>query len=596
MKKFCLLIITVVSAEFIYSQACSDLFISEYVEGSSSNKALEIFNPTSSSVNLSSYTICRFTNGATTATVFGMSGTLAPGATYVIVNSQADSLIRLLADTIAGFPNFNGNDALALLHLTDTLDVIGVIGVNPGTNWPVGTGSTLDHTLVRKETVQTGTTNWALSSTQWYSFPVDNVSDLGSHTMNACGGPVDTLIMFSPVSATLSESSGTFDVLLVLNQLSPSTTFSVDVELTGGTGDAADINNYTTQTITISAGAVSNALTLVITDDVLQEPLETLVFRLANPSAGLTIGADSIFTLSIVASDVPVPIVPISQITPLNSSYQPDSLGKVVVTRGTVYGVNNRATGLQFTIHDATDGIQVFAPVSNFGYTVNETDSVAVRGAVAFFNGMTQLSTLDTIYKIGAGVLATPLLAQDLDESTESELVRINNVHLVAPSQWDTTGNASGFSCDITDGVNTWTLRIDEQTNIFKTNMPKPQFTFDVIGIGGQFDNTAPYNSGYQILPRYMQDFILHSGIQETGETNVRIYPNPTRGQFIIERNSTEPAELRIFDITGNLVLSSELSDSKFVTVNSSELKAGVYFIEIATGKSRTFSKVCVCR
>jgi hypothetical protein len=171
---------------------------------------------------------------------------------------------------------------------------------------------------------------------------------------------------------------------------------------------------------------------------------------------------------------------------------------------------------LQFTIHDGTDGIQVFSPASNFGYSVlTEGDSVTVKGEVGFFAGVTQLVFIDTVSKIGTGAVPTPVLVQDLDESTESELIRLNNVSLVTPSQWDTTGKASGFSCTVTDGQNTWEIRIDEQTNIFKTNMPRPTGNFNVSGIGGQFDNSSPYTSGYQIQPRNIQDIELISSVRE---------------------------------------------------------------------------------
>ena len=66
MKKVLLLISFFAFSNFIYSQ-CSDLFFSEYVEGYANNKALEIYNPTADAINLSGYSIARFSNGATTA-------------------------------------------------------------------------------------------------------------------------------------------------------------------------------------------------------------------------------------------------------------------------------------------------------------------------------------------------------------------------------------------------------------------------------------------------------------------------------------------------------------------------------------------------
>lgn len=71
-----------------YSQDCAKIFISEYVEGWSNNKAIEIYNPTSSTINLGEYFVARYSNGSTTATVANsvqLSGTIAPWDVYVAV-------------------------------------------------------------------------------------------------------------------------------------------------------------------------------------------------------------------------------------------------------------------------------------------------------------------------------------------------------------------------------------------------------------------------------------------------------------------------------------------------------------------------------
>ena len=63
----------------------------------------------------------------------------------------------------------------------DTLDAIGVIGEDPGTNWPVGIGATSEFTLVRKVEVTGGTTDWALGATQWDVYPQNTFDYLGMH-------------------------------------------------------------------------------------------------------------------------------------------------------------------------------------------------------------------------------------------------------------------------------------------------------------------------------------------------------------------------------------------------------------------------------
>ena len=63
MKKSLLLLAVIITAT-LNAQVCSELFISEYVEGPANNNAIEIYNPTPSSISLGGYTINRYSNGA----------------------------------------------------------------------------------------------------------------------------------------------------------------------------------------------------------------------------------------------------------------------------------------------------------------------------------------------------------------------------------------------------------------------------------------------------------------------------------------------------------------------------------------------------
>jgi hypothetical protein len=598
MRKSITLFILSIAAVTAFSQPCSDLFISEYLEGSSSNKAIEIFNPTPNSVNLSGYKVQLFTNGSSTAgATFNLNGNLASGKTYVIVNNSANDSIKARRDTIStGVTNFNGNDAVALLKGTTILDVVGVIGVDPGTKWVVGTGSTLDYTLVRADSVHEGTTNWALSALQWRVLPKDTFSNLGNHTISPCGAITDTLVRFVPNAATVSENSGTYDINIALNAASISTTFTVDVVLVGGTGDSSDIGDFTSQSVTFNPNTGSLNLPITITDDTLVEGAETFIFKLRNPSAPLELGFDSVFTLTISPSDNPAQTFTLAQITGLDATGTPDSIGVNVVATGTVYGVNMRPTGLQFTIRDATAGIQVYSTTRNFGYTVTEGDSVFVKGQVDFFNGMTELNFLDTVYKIGTGTLKQAQQVQNLDESTENDLVRLNNMQVVNQSAWTPTGNANGFSVKITDGVDTFELRIDEQVNLF--NDPVPVGRFDVIGIGGQSDASSPYTSGYRLFPRYRQDIILINGINDKSNvTSLSVYPNPAKSYFVVRTGLDETemmnANLFVFDITGRLVASTPATEAN-VVMNTSTFSKGLYTVQLVSGTKTTNAKISI--
>ena len=164
---------------------CENLFFSEYIEGSGNNKALEIYNPTSASIDMSNYSIQRFNNGSTTAgATFNLIGMIDAGATFVMVNTGAVASFTDLADTLINFIGHNGNDVYALFNYVDTIDIFGVIGTS--SDIIVDTVTAVNHTLVRKIDIKKGQLSWALGNMEWNIFDVDDSDYLGSHTMNTC--------------------------------------------------------------------------------------------------------------------------------------------------------------------------------------------------------------------------------------------------------------------------------------------------------------------------------------------------------------------------------------------------------------------------
>ena len=131
--------------------ACSELFFSEYMEGTSFNKAIEIYNPTTSVIDLSDYEIRLYGNGSATPTVtLNPIGVVVPGDVFVIANGQAQLSILQDADATSTVANFNGNDGLELYKISSgtVVDVVGEAVIDPGTEWIVGTGSTLNNVLI----------------------------------------------------------------------------------------------------------------------------------------------------------------------------------------------------------------------------------------------------------------------------------------------------------------------------------------------------------------------------------------------------------------------------------------------------------------
>lgn len=158
---------------------CNELFISEYVEGSGNDKALEIYNPTAAPIDLSTYSIRRFSNGASdysTGGITTLTGTLAALDVHIITNGQTVSqtnspavspdLLALADQPDGAYPAptyMNGNDAIGLFKGDVMVDLFGKIGEDPGTAWTnefpysgTGTWITSNHTMIRKSAVQTG--------------------------------------------------------------------------------------------------------------------------------------------------------------------------------------------------------------------------------------------------------------------------------------------------------------------------------------------------------------------------------------------------------------------------------------------------------
>ena len=213
---------------------CNELFISEYVEGTSYDKAIEIYNPTNNPVNLSGYIVARFGNGSSTwvnTSTGGIDTTQLRGIigahdVWVLTNNNASpatspALIALAdqLDHIYTAPTYmNGNDAIVLYKGTTIIDIFGKTGdaaMIPSTanGWSAiapydgspGTGViwTQDHTLVRKPTVTQGVTvnpsPEFIVTAQWDSLPVNTFTGLGSHSCSCLTG-IDEIDNTIPVS------------------------------------------------------------------------------------------------------------------------------------------------------------------------------------------------------------------------------------------------------------------------------------------------------------------------------------------------------------------------------------------------------------
>ena len=174
--------------------ANTDLLISEYVEGTSNNKAIEIWNHTGAAVDLAAggYKLQLYFNGAVSPlNTIALNGVIPDNDAFVIVHSSAGAALLPLGDMSSASLNFNGDDVVVLVKggANTTVDVFGQIGFDPGTEWGAGLQSTADNTLRRNPDVCDGDTDGSNvfdPTIQWTGFTTDTFAGLGAHA-DICG-------------------------------------------------------------------------------------------------------------------------------------------------------------------------------------------------------------------------------------------------------------------------------------------------------------------------------------------------------------------------------------------------------------------------
>jgi uncharacterized protein len=176
--------------------APTELFFSEYVEGTSNNKALEIYNGTGATVDLATqgYNVQMYFNGSASAGLtIALTGTVAHDDVFVLAHGSAVAAVLDQADQTNGAGWFNGDDAVALRKGPTLVDVIGQIGFRPSTEWGSGLTSTADNTLRRKPSVTAGDpdgTDAFDPAVEWDGYATDTFDGLGFHTIAPPAPPV----------------------------------------------------------------------------------------------------------------------------------------------------------------------------------------------------------------------------------------------------------------------------------------------------------------------------------------------------------------------------------------------------------------------
>ncbi len=225
-------------------QKAGDLIISTYVEGSSWNKAIEIYNGTGKTVDLSKYALRKQSNGdGAFGYVLRLSGQLQSNKTYTIVHKAAEiapltQKANLLTDTLL---QVNGNDAICLTRSGMVIDMVGEANAGADVIWG------LDLTLQRKNTITHSQS--VFERNEWNVLPVDSVAFIGTHAM-AFANTTPTYFVNQLVGKATSYE---------INNLQPNTKYTYSVEAVKVGGNVEALNTMQLHTSGLSAPEILSA-------------------------------------------------------------------------------------------------------------------------------------------------------------------------------------------------------------------------------------------------------------------------------------------------------------------------------------------------
>ncbi len=289
-------------------------------------------------------------------------------------------------------------------------------------------------------------------------------------------------------------------------------------------------------------------------------------------------------------------VVPIADLRNNDSNGVPSDTGQVFTVTGIVTSANQFGINGPGSIQDATAGLSIFG--SGFAGQVQIGDSVTVTSTLTHFNGLTQFD-----FRRAGSVLVkhssnhffdtTIVTINDISsqqwngfEEFESRIIRLNNVTIQGSGNF-----ASATNYNITDATGTLLsgLRIDNDvTSII--GQPIPQTPVDIVGILGQYKTTAPYNTGYQLLPRFLSDIVYdNSPLILNPVIASNITPNSFTVYFNTARNGNSQVK---FGLTPSLELDSVVinSDTTVHIVPVAGLQEGTlyYFRAYSTNNAGT--------
>jgi len=463
-------------------EAAKNLFFSEYIEGSSNNKALEIYNASGEEVDLSDYKAVLYSNGSSNpVNTLVLSGLLAPGEVYVIANSSSIAAILAETDATSTVCYFNGDDAVGLIYIPrdEVIDQVGEIGFDPGTSWTVAgvSDATVEHTLIRKPTVDTGNTDWALQQgtnaedSEWIVMPQDYIANLGTHSY---GMEVAVAPVFNPPAGTY---------LAAIDVSIESETEGATIYYTTDGSEPSDTNGSiyssfidVSETTTIKAIAYADGYEPSMVSEATYS-IPVSVENIAELRAMPT-GASNVYTLT----------------------------GEAVLT----YQNANRNTKY---IQDATAAIVIDDPATAITTAYMDYDGITgITGTLGVYNGLLQFTpVVDPGEATSSNNVVEPEVRTlaSLISADQAKLIKITDATISGAAQFPSYAS----NLTITDASAIGTLRTFPNTDYAGTDIPTDPVNLTCLV--GQFNDTM------QISPRYISDFEDAADIPDGEATTV---------------------------------------------------------------------------
>jgi len=275
-----------------------------------------------------------------------------------------------------------------------------------------------------------------------------------------------------------------------------------------------------------------------------------------------------------------------------------------IVTVSDVFGPNGPAF-----IQDENSGLAVYG--SRFVSMLSPGDSVSLTGKVGFFRGLTELmwDNVNSVVNVHKQTeipeplttTVTDILNQDWNgrEMIEGMLIKLENMTFTDDGVFEAEKNYR-----ISDGAQSLDLRITGSVDLI--GKPIPAVPVHITGVLGQYISEAPYNSGYQILPRSIEDItvetssiVTHMPVDYYLGQN---YPNPFNPVTHIRYGIPEkaPVVIAIYDIRGKClsVLVNEEKPSGYhsLVIQGAGLPAGIYFCRMTSGHFSQVRKLIVLK